>query len=268
MTIAMITDWTILSTRMDDLAGHGDIGISVVSPCGETWSRQGDVAFPSASTAKIPIMIEIHRMLDRQQMAIGDEHVLASDEKSNGSGVLRHLHSGLVLSVADLLYLMISISDNTATNILIKLAGMDRINATMRELGMRTSILGRLMVGRLAIAGEQENLASANDYVRALGAIVDGSAACAAACSAMLATLELQQNKHRIGRYVPAQEGFRWGSKTGTNPGVVNDVGFVTGPTGTMLIAIYCRNVDSEVLGEQLIADATLAAMRATGLFA
>ena len=126
----MSVDWTSLRQTVDALAERCDIGVGVVAPHGETWSRQGDVRFPSASTAKIPIMIEIHRMVDRGTIAFDDLHRLEPTEKSPGSGVLRYLHGGLELSLADLVYLMMSISDNTATNILIELAGMDRINAT------------------------------------------------------------------------------------------------------------------------------------------
>ncbi|MCY4452691.1 MAG: class A beta-lactamase-related serine hydrolase [Immundisolibacterales bacterium] len=262
----MSVDWTILGETVDELGGSCDIGVSVISPRSETWSRQGDVRFPSASTAKIPIMIEVYRMLDRGEIGLDDLHRLRACEKSRGSGVLRFLHAGLELSLADLLHLMMSISDNTATNILIELAGMDRINATMQSLGMNASILGRPMVGRLAIEGEQENLATPDDYTRAVAAIVKGEAASTGACQAMLATLERQQNARRIGRHVPTGGTYRWGSKTGTNAGIVNDVGFVAGPVGTMLIAVYCRGTESEVAGEEIVAGIARTAMRATGI--
>ena len=145
---------------------------------------------------------------------------------------------------------------------------MDLISATMKELRMSSSNLSRYFVGRLAIEGEQENCATPNDYVRVLDSIVSGEAASASSCQAMLATLSLQQNRNRIGRYVPTEPDFRWGSKTGTNPGITTDVGFVTSSLGTMRIAILCRGLESETVGEQLIADSTLAAMQSTGMIA
>lgn len=262
----MSVDWTILRETVDELEARCELGVGVVAPHGESFSRRGDERFPSASTAKIPIMIEIHRMADRGEIAFDDLHRLRSPEKSGGSGVLRYLHAGLDLSLADLVYLMMAISDNTATNILIELAGMDRINDTMRSLGMAGSILGRPMVGRLAIEGEQENLATPDDYARAVGAIVGGSAASKEACRAMMVALERQQNGRRIGRHVPGESGYRWGSKTGTNTGIVNDVGYVAAPAGTMCIAVYCRGVESEVDGEEIIAEVARAAMQAAGV--
>ena len=97
------------------------------------------------------------------------------------------MHTGLVLTLSDLIFLMISISDNTATNILIRKVGMDLISATMKELRMSSSNLSRYFVGRLAIEGEQENCATPNDYVRVLDSIVSGEAASASSCQAMLA---------------------------------------------------------------------------------
>jgi len=262
----MIIDWTPLARNVEVHQRDADIGVSVIAPGGEHWAHNGDVQYPSASTVKIPIMIEVYRMIDRGTVALDDLHTLRPADKSPGSGVLRHLHAGLALSVADLLYLMMSISDNTATNMLIEMAGMDGINTTMRALGMTDSILGRPMRGRLAVEGEQENLATPNDYTRVLDAIFGDTAASRAACSAMAATLERQQNSRRIGRHVPAREGYRWGSKTGSNKGIVNDVGFVCGPAGRMLIAVYCRGVADEVTGEHMIADITRKAMEVVGL--
>lgn len=262
----MTNRWKPLVECVEGIAGQVDAGVSVIAPDGAAWNVQGDVLFPSASTAKIPIMIEIWRMIDRGEAALDDMHTVSTADKSNGSGVLRLMHSGLALSLGDLLYLMMAISDNTATNILIDLAGMDRINAIMRELGMTGSILGRPMMGRLAIAGEQENIATPNDYTRVIETLFTGEAASPAACAAMIALLERQQNRRRTGRFVPEADGWRWGSKTGTNTGVVNDAGFVTGPAGRMLIAVYCRGVADTVTGEQIIAEITREAMVAVGL--
>jgi beta-lactamase class A len=262
----MAIDWTPLADCVTGLSREADIGASVVAPDGSAWAVQGDVQFPSASTAKIPIMIEVWRMIDRGEAALDDIHPVTRADKSNGSGVLRLMHAGLPVSLADLLYLMMAISDNTATNMLIRLAGIERINATMQELGMARSVLGRLMVGRLAIEGEQENLATPEDYTRVLDAIFGGRAASPEACTAMIATLERQQNARRIGRFVPTAPGWRWGSKTGTNTGVVNDAGFVIGPQGRMLVSVYVRGVEDMVEGERIIAMVTRAAMEACGL--
>lgn len=262
----MSIDWTPLFDCVNGMPCQADIGMSVIAPDGSAWTVQGDVQFPSASTVKIPIMIEIWRMIDRGEAALDDQYLVAREDKSNGSGVLRLMRGGLPVSLADLLYLMIAISDNTATNMLIRLAGMDCINATMQELGMTNSVLGRLMVGRLAIEGEQENLATPKDYARVIDAIFTGCAASPEACASMVATLAKQQDVRRIGRFVPTANGYRWGSKTGTNIGVTNDVGFIISPQGRMVISVFVRGVHDMVEGERIIATLALTAMGVCGL--
>ena len=65
----------------------------------------------------------------------------------------------------------------------------------------------------------------------------------------MLTTLTQQQNGRRIGRYVPTSKTYRWGSKTGSNRGVINDVGFVESPIGTMVIALYSLKLGDRITG-------------------
>ena len=141
----MKANWAILKTAIDRFSHYGDVGISVQSPTGEVWSRQGDIQFPAASIAKIPIMITVYRMIDKNRLALDNEYVLQNVDKSNGSGVLRHMRTGMVLTLSDLIFLMISISDNTATNILIRKVGIDIISATMKELRMNNSNLSRYL---------------------------------------------------------------------------------------------------------------------------
>ncbi len=263
----MTIDWSRLEEGVKANESHGSsLGVSVISPCGERWETRGDTRFPAASTVKIPIMIEIYRGIDRGDIALDDMHIVRPADQAPGSGVLQYMHAGLQLPLGDLLYLMMSISDNTATNMLIDVAGMDPINATMRDLGMVGSNLGRPMRGRLAVEGEQENLATPNDYTTVVKAILDEQAASPAACQAMITTLTLQQNHRRIGRYVPKSEAYRWGTKTGSNTGITNDVGFVQSPAGPMLIALYSQHSGDAVASEIVLSDIAKAAMQATGI--
>jgi beta-lactamase class A len=207
-------------------------------------------------------MIELLRSVDRGELSLDDVYILNPADKAPGSGVLQQLHDGIQLTYRDVLYLMISISDNPATNILIDRLGLDAINSTMRDLGLERSILGRKMMGRPAVAGEQENVATPNEFARMLRAVLDGSAASGSSCEAMVAMLELQQNDRRIGRFVP--EGVRWGSKTGSYSTVANDVGFVTTVDGPMVISAFTANLPDMVTGEIVISEIAREAMRET----
>jgi beta-lactamase class A len=163
---------------------------------------------------KIPLMVEVYRRVDEGALRLDETHTLTEADRADGSGVLLHLHKGLPVSIEDLVYLTMSISDNTATNLLIRRIGMAAVNRTIRSLGMMDSTLAREMKGRPAAAGE-EDWATPVDYARAVQGILDGQAAGAASATAMITMLGRQQNGRRIGRYVPETPGVRWGSKTG-----------------------------------------------------
>ncbi len=82
----------------------------------------------------------------------------------------------------------------------------------------------------------------------------------------MSATLEKQQNPRRIARYLPEREDLRWGSKTGSVKGVVNDVGFVTSERGTVILSVFCENLPDQHTGEQVIGEISRAALAAAGI--
>jgi beta-lactamase class A len=260
-------DWTELQRVIDRAeAGGGTVGVTAIPSHGAAFTHRGERRFRAASTVKIPIMIEIYRQIDRGERALADLYRLRSDDRAPGSGILLHLHEGAELTLEDLIYLMISISDNTATNVLIDMAGMENVGATMRSLGMAHSTLGRKMKGRPAQGDEQENWATPDEYAAVVGALLDGRAASASACERMLAMLEKQQCTRRISRYLPEDESIRWGSKTGSIAGVTNDVGFVASDRGTVIVSVFCEDLADQHVGEQVIGDVARAALRATSI--
>lgn len=264
------TDWSEVEWLAQGAEGSGGaVGVTMFAPNGDVFSYQGERRFIAASTVKVPIMVEIFRQIDRGERALGGPFTLTAADKTPGSGVLQHLHDGIELTLNDLIYLMISISDNTATNILIDMAGMQRVNETIRSLGMVNSTLGRKMLGRPAQGEQAENWATPTDYATAIRAILEGRAASAAACEAMTAMLQKQENTRRIARFLPDSEGpdqggIRWGSKTGSLKGVTNDAGFITTAAGTLILAVYCEKLPDQHSGEQLIGEISRAAMAAT----
>ena len=246
-------------------ATGGSVGVAVEASGGWQFTHNADRRFRAASTVKIPIMIEIFRRIDREEISLADNYAVSKDDHSVGSGVLHEMHEGLVVTIHDLLYLMMSISDNTATNILIGMAGMENVNATMRQLGMVESTLGRKMRGKPAEAGQPENWATAGEYTSLVGQLLDSRVASSESCSRMIGILEKQQNMRRIGRYVP-EEGVRWGSKTGSIRGVTNDVGFVSSEAGRVIVSVFCEDLPDMYVGEKFIGDIAREAIKIAGI--
>src|SRR6202040_806789 len=103
---------------------------------GETCSIRGDEKVGTASTIKLPIMATIFHTVAEGHAKWDEELVLRKDEKVSGSGVARELSDGLHLPIRDLVHLMIVVSDNTATNMLLDRFGSDSVNAYMEQLGL------------------------------------------------------------------------------------------------------------------------------------
>lgn len=264
---------TIAWNRVEEVVAAvnqcGTAGVSLIGPDGATWQHLGDRVFNPASTLKIPVMVEIYRKLDADELHLDDPWTLTDDVRVGGSGVLNQMRSGAAITLADLLYLMISISDNLATDALITFAGVEAINRTMADLGMKNSRLAGTL--REAFAGAPElGRATPNDYASAIWAILDGKAASEESCAAMTALLETQQNRRRIARYLPVpmplSEGIRWGSKTGTTRGVCNEAGFIIRPNGRLIIAVYTEQYADTHVAEQVIGEIARAAMADTGV--
>jgi beta-lactamase class A len=257
-----MTDWTGLSAAIAAAEGAGcTLGVSAIAPGGARFAHNGTRRFVAASTMKIPVMIELFRRIDAGRDSLAHIHVLRDDDKATGGGVVKELHAGLNLTVGDCVYLMMAISDNSTTNILIDRVGMAETNALMKALGMEHSCLGRKVRGRPPVEGETENWAVPDEYVGLMAALFDNRAASPASCAAMIALLEKQTNDRRIARHLPRGEARpRWGTKTGSLPGVVNDVGFVMTPRGPLLLAIYAEIADPND-GEAVIGEVARAAL-------
>jgi beta-lactamase class A len=259
-----MTDWTALQTAIAAAEAAGcTLGVTAIAPDGTRFAHNGTRRFVAASTMKIPIMVELFRRIDQGRDSLDHLHVLREEDKATGGGVVKELHAGITFTVRDLCYLMMAISDNSTTNILIDRVGMAETNALMKALGMQGSILGRKVRGRPPVEGETENWAIPDEYAGLIAAILANTAASPAACAAMIQMLEKQTNDRRIARHLPRGEARpRWGTKTGSLPGVVNDVGFIMAPTGPLVLSIYCEIPDPNA-GEAVIGDIARAALSA-----
>jgi len=116
----------------------GTVGVSARNlASGAETHIAADELYPMASCFKIPIMVEVMRRVDAGALRLEDRLTLTEADKSPGSTLI-HCQEGLRPSVCDLLYLMITLSDNTATDMLWRLVGLGSVNETMRLLGLHS----------------------------------------------------------------------------------------------------------------------------------
>src|ERR1700722_1252926 len=116
----------------------GVVGVSVVDLTGgERFGFNEDNIFPQASAIKIPVLMEIYKQAGEGKFKLSDTRRIKKSDMTGGSGILCELGDGTVeLTLHDLCVLMIVLSDNTATNLLIDLAGIANVNKTLEWLGL------------------------------------------------------------------------------------------------------------------------------------
>ena len=184
-----------------------------------------DVRVPSASVIKLPIMIEAMTWVQDGRLNPDEIHILTTSEKAGGSGVLNTYPHRSRITYRDLITLMMTISDNTATNILIRELGMDTINARMTALGLTQSRLNREMMDTAAVKQGRQNYVSAREMNQLLRLIYEKRIVTPALCDEMLDILKANEDTTTIPRLLPKT--MPVAHKTGTLDYIRGDVGIV-----------------------------------------
>ncbi|HHF42347.1 MAG: class A beta-lactamase [Candidatus Aminicenantes bacterium] len=117
---------------------QGEVGVAVkYLKTGEELNINGETSFPMASVFKVPILVEVMAQIKEGRFSLDDEISLQPADLHLGSGLLNDLEApGIKLSVRNLIYLMMLISDNSATDILLTKVGPDKVNQRLRSLGI------------------------------------------------------------------------------------------------------------------------------------
>jgi beta-lactamase class A len=119
------------------------------------------LVFPQGSSIKVPILIELFRQAESRPAMLRERQRVSATTRTGGSGVINQFADGSSeLSNEDLAVLMIVLSDNTATNLLIDAVGMDAVNRTMASLGASHTKLQRKMIRPDASARGEENVST------------------------------------------------------------------------------------------------------------
>lgn len=137
---------------------------------GQHFEVNADTVFPQASSIKIPLLIELMRQAQSGKLNLNDRVEIHRAGLVGGSGVLQFLSDGgSAISLHDLAVLMVVLSDNSATNLLIDRVGMDNVNTMLDGLGLRQTRLARKMIDIDAERADREN----HSTPRQMGTLVE-----------------------------------------------------------------------------------------------
>lgn len=207
-------------------------------------------SMPAASTIKLPVMVEVFAQLQAGRFDLRRRVTLEAADKDYGSGELCDAPIGATYSVSVLVEKMIDISDNTATNMLIRLVGRRSINRRMEELGLaRTHLAGDVRTGAWSI--RQTLRTSPADLVRLLSLMARGELVDQWSSNEMIAILEADQVNTLLPEPLPGNVAIA--HKTGSLDDTLNDAGIVFASDAPYVIAVMTTALPSQDLGRAFI---------------
>ena len=189
------------------------------------FSIDGDKKVLSASMIKLLILAELMKKVSENKFSLSDAITVTEAMKTGGDGVLKELNSGHHFTLKELTTLMIIVSDNQATNILIDFLGMENINQLGREVDLKETFLGRKMMDIEARKKGYDNYTCADDISLLLKLIYQEKLINKEASQLMLDILLRQQQGERLQRYLPSD--IKIAHKCGDLDNLENDGGII-----------------------------------------
>jgi beta-lactamase class A len=241
---------------------------------GKEFALDADVRVRTASTIKLPILCALQALVAGGRVGWDERLVMTAEDKVSGSGVLASLTDDTALTLRNLAVLMIIVSDNTATNLLIDRITADAVNDYLDTIGLTRTRLNRKILGRSGPSGWsragllEENtrfglgVATPREMVRLLELLHKGRIVSREASQDVMDILARQQVRTGIARHAP--QAWKVASKSGSLDALRSDVGIAYTDGGPIALAITVDDMPEtdyspDNAGEQLIWELTRA---------
>jgi beta-lactamase class A len=203
-------DTARLHRTLDSIAAahRGVVGYAVHNlDTGERLALRGDEPFPTASLIKVPILVTLFDLVEKGEIALDDRIRVLKIDKVPGSGVLQFLHDGIEITVRDAAWLMVTVSDNTATNLLLDKVAIRRVWQKMEALGLpRTKVHSKSFQRFTSVAMDSSvkyglGVTTPDEMAGLFALLANGKAVSPAADSVMLRMLEQNTNGELLRRF-------------------------------------------------------------------
>ena len=217
---------------------------------GEVFLHNGGRVFPAASLIKIPILMEFFRQVHEESLNPGERVELSPGQKVGGCGVLTLMAPGLRPTLMDIAVLMITVSDNTATNVLIDRLGMKKINRFLKSQGLEKTCLHR----RLMIKPNtkiQKNFMTAGEIMTLLSRLYYREILPDGPTEKIIGIMSGQQHIEKLPRRLPRD--LKIAHKPGEIGGVCHDAGIVFCPEHPYILCVFTEGLKTAPDGDEII---------------
>ena len=222
---------------------------------GQTCFHNEDHIFPAASIVKVPIMLEYFHQIETNGLNPNEIVTLQDKDIVGGAGILMELHRGLPLTLRDLVRMMIVISDNTASNMMLDRLGMDEINAFSKSLGLEDTVIGR----KFMIDPEakfSKNFTSVRDMVNIYKKLYREEVLNAEHTKEAIEILSRQQYREKIPLLLPTK--LKVSHKTGEITGVRHDCAIIFHEETPYTLCVLTEELPDVVKADRVIAELSL----------
>ena len=261
--------WKKLETRVRAIADKFDgvMGVAILDLTdGRIFLHNADRVFPTASSIKIAVLVELYRQDEETRSGakgkarLDDIYTFDPKDLVEDSRIMAGLSAGVThVTNRDLAQFMVAVSDNAAANILIDRVGKDNVNATLRGLGLSKTMLRRKMIDIAAARRGDENVATPEEMVRLLEAIYKEKVLSKETTAALIKQLSTLKQSY-IPRLLP--ESVQIANKPGELEAVRTDSGIVFAPKRPFTISVMTAYDRDERAAERAISEVALEAYR------
>ena len=223
---------------------------------GEVIKYNEEKPMLAASLIKLTILVECFNQIKKGIISKDETFITKADDKVPSCGALNYMRENLKVTLEDLYVLMIILSDNYATNMLIDKLGIDNINKTIKEMGLKNTILNRKMFDEEKAKLGLENYISSEDIAYLLEKMYNKELIDEKSSEEMISILKNQRLNGKISFFLQnLKPKVQIAHKTGEDTNITHDVGIVFAKEPFILC--FCGNNVNVAEYERLMQDIT-----------
>ncbi len=239
----------------------GVMGVAIVDLTdGHKYLLHSNDVYPQASSIKICVLAELYRQAQQGKLKLTDMYIVNAADLVPDSDIMNGLTPGVTqVTLRDLATMMVAVSDNSATNVLIDRVGMENVNSLLAAQGLRDTRLKRKMMDLKAAAEGRENVSTPNEMLILLESLYHGQILNKEMTDDFFKVLSTHKESW-IPRDLP--EDLKIANKPGALEGVRNDSGVVFVDKRPYVLCVMTTYLHRERDGEEAISNISLATWR------